>query len=175
MNIQKKAQMPGGENSVYGNNKARIARTPNKGNNKNSTALSPAVGTLKQFVTQLLAFTKRLPLKLSVHQDILAASYSKKAIQRFLAWRTSQTDYPRSPAVGVLHYDLYRTPAHSAHLRGQFLREINHDRFNQLIQLHLSKGATNAQKAHRAAARRKSEVIKQRKQRQKASEQLRPS
>jgi|SRR5918999_246552 hypothetical protein len=61
----------------------------------------------KRPATHLPAFAKRLPLTFGVHQDILAASHNKKAIQRFLAWWTSQ-----------------------------------HDRPNQLIQLHLSDGAT---------------------------------
>jgi hypothetical protein len=79
MNIQKKAQTPGGERFAYGNNKDRTEWAPNKGSKRYFTALFPTVETLKQPVTHLPAFAKRLPLKLGIHQDILSPGKARHA------------------------------------------------------------------------------------------------
>ena len=106
------AWTPGGGRSADRNDKATFAVASNSKNNGYSTteligkATLPSVESVQNRVVFLPAFAKRLPLKLGVHQDLIALGLSKQAVRRFLRFWCARRDYLKALARGRPRYDL---------------------------------------------------------------------
>jgi sRNA-binding protein len=69
-------------------------------------SLPPSLGALQSCVARLSAFARCLPLKIGIHQDLIALGHSKNAVRRYLGWWTKRREYLHALARGGYRYDL---------------------------------------------------------------------